>query len=191
MSFLPTRLKVCQPSIQCAQSQTASSTPTPTPATGSFRRPVALAAGEAVFGGLALEIRRRRDELRTVHVVERVHIDHGVPRALDLAGRDRHHAAGGADMEIRRLRAEPVQRDPFLVGDGQREAALGVRGPDASVLRAQAAAAGAHRDRRPGAGPVEGEADVAAMTAAVDLPIGDGVGHERIGGRKVGRTHLL
>ena len=47
-----------------------------------------------------------------------------------------------------------------------------------------AAAAGADRDGRPGLGPVEGEADISAMTAAVDAPIGDCVVH-------VGGTWLM
>src|SRR5262249_57248242 len=82
------------------------------------------------------------------------------------------------------LRAEAIVRHPGFVGDPQREAAVGMRGPDGPVLAAEGAAAGAHRNRRPGLRPVEGDADVSAMAAAVYASEGDCVAH-------VGRPRLI
>src|SRR6185312_10125496 len=106
-----------------------------------------------------------------------VHVDDGVARALDDAGRDRDHAAGRADVKIRGLRAEAIARHPGVVGDAQMKAAVRMRGPDRPVLRAEGAAAGADGDRRPGLGPVEGDADVSAVTAAVNASVGGCVWH--------------
>jgi hypothetical protein len=141
--------------------------------TGSLWRPAALPSRQPILRCLALKVPGRLDELRPIHVVEGIHVDHGISSALDHACRRRHHAACQAEVKIRGLRSKPIARHPGVVGDPQRETAIGMRGPDGPVLCAQGAAAGANRDRRPGIGPVERNADVSTMTASVNPAIGD------------------
>src|SRR5581483_467510 len=74
----------------------------------------------------------------------------------------------GADMELRRLRAEGVARDPCRFGDAHPERAGRAGGPDAAVLLAERAGAGARRDLCRLRAPVEREGDVAAVAPTSD-----------------------
>jgi hypothetical protein len=59
-----------------------------------LRSPVAPPARQPILRCLALETGGRLDELRAIHIVEGVDVDHRITGSLDRAGYDRQHAAG-------------------------------------------------------------------------------------------------
>jgi hypothetical protein len=83
-------------------------------------------------------------------------------------------------VEVRRVRSEPVSRHSGVVSDLQTEPAARVGGPSRPVFGAMTAATCADRDGRSRIGPLQYEADICAMTASVNAPIRDWVGHHLV-----------
>ena len=88
------------------------------------RRPILLASRQTVFCCLALKVRGRLDKLRSVHVVERVDVDHAILGSPDRAGHDRYDATDEADMKVGGFRSEPILCHLGVVGDPQIEVAI-------------------------------------------------------------------
>src|SRR3989442_9143868 len=130
--------------------------------------PVALAPVEALFFALALEGGRRSRQQRSIHTLEGVHVDDRVEAAIDAAGDERHHAAIGADVELRRLRAEGVARGTRRFLDRNLQRTGRARRPYPTVLGAERAGAGARRNLRRLRLPIQRERDVPAVATSVD-----------------------
>src|SRR5262249_48632086 len=145
--------------------------------TGRFRRPVASAPRQAVVSALAFEVRRGGHDLRARGAVESVDVEYRVARPLDRADDDRNDAAAEADVKVGGPAAEAVAVPPRVVGDWPPEAPLGMRDPHAAMFRAELAAARARGDGRRGRGPLQCDADVAAVAARRDGTMGCGRGH--------------
>src|SRR5262249_13610945 len=105
---------------------------------------------------------------RWIHVFEHVDVDDRIRVAVDLARDDRHCAAARANVKRRGLRTESVRRHERAIADRHGEPSPRVRRPDAAVLDAEAAPAGAGRNLRRIAGPVERKRYIAAMALPVD-----------------------
>lgn len=87
---------------------------------------------------------------------------------LDQAGDNRHDAATGADVEVRRLRTEYVFAHARRVLDAHIEGTRWAGRPHAAVLGAERAGARPGRNLRGLRLPVEREGNVAAVAASVD-----------------------
>lgn len=130
--------------------------------------PVPLTPGQSISFAFTVERRRAPAQQRGLHVLKRVDADDRVEAPLDKAGDDRHDAATGADVEVRRLCAEHVLAHARRVLDAYLERSRRTGGPHAAVLGAERAGACPGRDLRGLRLPVEREGDVAAMAASVD-----------------------
>ena len=89
-------------------------------------------------------------------------------RAVDVTGRERHDAAGSADVKDRGFMSEAIWRDVRRIAKLHFEAAVRMRGPYTTVFRTEFTTAGAHRYPRAFARPFEAVADVAAVALPVD-----------------------
>ena len=124
--------------------------------------------GAAITRAFAVERHRTVSQQLGLDVVEGIDADHCVDRAVDGARDHRHDATVPAYMELRRPGAEDIDRDAIRVLEVHRERARGTRRPDATVLGAERAAAGARRDFGGLGLPVERERDVPAMARSVN-----------------------
>src|SRR5919108_293587 len=130
--------------------------------------PVELAPRETGALALAFEARRRALEERAVDIPEGVHADDGIEPSVDPARGHRNDPAAPGDVEFGRLRAEGIARNEQRLPDGDAQRSRRAGGPDAAVLHAERAAAGASGDFPGLRPPVEPEGDVTAMTASRD-----------------------
>src|SRR5882672_108540 len=130
--------------------------------------PVALPAREAVVLPLAVKIVRPAAKQRRIDALEGVHADHRIEVSVDAAGDDRYDAAARAHVKLGGARAVRVLRHECGIPDRHLERAARVRSPDAAVLGAERAGAGARLDLGGTRLPGEREGDIAAVALAAD-----------------------
>ena len=99
-------------------------------------RPVPPPPRQSAFRRLAVKIRCRLDQFRSVYFIERVGVEHGIPNSFDLACYDWNRATRQTNMKMRGLRSEPILRHSRFLSDPQMEPSAWIRGPGRPVLRA-------------------------------------------------------
>jgi hypothetical protein len=130
--------------------------------------PVALPSREARLFPFTIEACRSATKERLINPFERVDADDRVEMAVDPARDHRHYAAAGAGVELSGPGTERVPGYERGILDHYLQRAAGIGGPDATMLGAKRAGAGASRNfggiRLPG----ERERDVSAVALTVD-----------------------
>src|SRR6188768_146006 len=130
--------------------------------------PIALASRQAIALSLSVERSRAAPEHSRVDVVERIHTDHRIHSARNLAGHERHNAAIHADMEQRGFRPEFVAPDSLKSFHDDAKATGRARGPHATMLDAKRTTACPRRNFSGRRLPVQSEADVSAVASRDD-----------------------
>ena len=131
--------------------------------------PVALPARQTGLDILPLEVRRKPAKPGWVRVLKGVDVDDRVQPAVDFATDEWHRAAAGADVKRRGSRAKGVPGQERRIGDPGNQRRAWMRCPHAAVLDAEGAVTGPGGNLRRFVGPLEREADVAAVASSFDL----------------------
>ena len=130
--------------------------------------PVALAPRQALFLALAFEGCRSPPQERWVHILESIDTDHGVEATCNPTGDNRGDSTRGADVKSGRLCTEAVRGHSRGILDGHLQRARRAGGPNAAVLGAERASAGASRDLQRSGYPVQLERDISAVAVSAD-----------------------
>ena len=130
--------------------------------------PVTLPARKTRFDILAFEADGCSTKPRCIDIFEHVDVDDRIEMIRDLAGDQRHRAAPRADVKRRGPGPEGVLRHQRGITNSDRQPGIGVRSPDASVLRAKSATARARRNLWRVSFAFEIEGDIAAVAFTDD-----------------------